>query len=351
MKDEEIKNGINELKKTTMTSLERSQIFENVLNNKNVEKEKPVKSPWIYSFGFFIQRNRVLSYSTLVLLFVVLGSGGFVSASQKSLPGMALYSLKVNLIEPAGSLLKLYPEEKAQYESNLATKRLVEAEVLARENKLDSTKETQINDLLTKHTVALNKAISLSEEDESGEKIYEIAINFQNEMNIHAEKLENTKNQGDIKKEKKTQQKIKKEIPVKSKEKIKEEAKEETPSQKIEQKKETSEVFKNSNLTIQPPTQLPSAGFQAGLTTDINMAPTTLSIPPIVNQEGITEIITEVKNEIKVEVIVEEEIKEEKYENEEMENFISQNARANAQIIKDALERKASKRYQRENKD
>jgi hypothetical protein len=311
--NKEIKKGIMEIRKITMTPEEKKRIFENVLSYQNYE-EKPVPSPW-FSFGFFIQRNRILSYGTMAVLFVVLGGGSFVFASEKSLPGNALYPFKVNFVEPIHSALLLYPEEKVEYESKLATERLVEAETLAKENKLDISKEKQINDLLTKHTVALNEAINKVEKKESREKVYRIAVNFQKEMDRHAQILDETTSKAETKVERKEEKEVK-----------------QVQTKNIEVKKEKQMISKNkagqiTSISILPP-QATSIGTSLEVKEDLKETP---------QENSSISIETPAENIVELAPIqITEEIKKES-------NSISKNARANAQKIKDILEKKYQK--------
>ena len=63
------------------------------------------------------------------------------------------------IIEPIEGAVSFTQKSKARHESNLAEKRLVEAEKLASEGKLDVNTENKINNLISKHTNALNRAI------------------------------------------------------------------------------------------------------------------------------------------------------------------------------------------------
>ena len=184
MKDKNIKIGISEIKGIVMTDAEKKRIYEGVLST--VNKPSPVKSPWSFStISFIFTRTRFAYYVIIPLVFVLSGSGA-VFASEKSLPNNLLYPLKVKVVEPIKGALKLNPKSKAKYESSLASKRLLEAEVLATENKLDLKKEEKLNRLLVKHTEALNDAleeVNTSEIDEDSESI---SNNFQIEMNDHA---------------------------------------------------------------------------------------------------------------------------------------------------------------------
>jgi len=190
MEDKKIQNGIKEIRKIKMTDAEKGRVLNNILNNHIVKTQNSVHSPWFtHSFMLKIHKNQLVYYMIIPLI-VVLTSTGVVFASEESLPDGILYPIKVNIVEPVIGVFNLSQESKAQYESSLATKRLVEAETLASQGKLDTVKEKKINNLLEKHTSALNNAISKIKQDNSSEQVDEIVTNFNARMNAHAKVLD-----------------------------------------------------------------------------------------------------------------------------------------------------------------
>jgi len=188
MKDQKIQNGINEIKNIKMTALEKKQILEYILNSPQ-KSNKLIPSPWMNIFTFTVKKNRLVYYMVIPLVVVLTGSGA-VFASGESLPDSMLYPIKVNIVEPMRGALKFSKESKANYESGLATKRMVEAEKLATEGKLDRVKEEQINILLQKHNKRLNEALDKIDQKESSEQVDEIVTDFQEKMNTHAKTLD-----------------------------------------------------------------------------------------------------------------------------------------------------------------
>jgi len=183
MKDEKLKIGIKEIKEIKMTALEKERILKSVIHSP-VSYEQPIKSPWtIFSLFSVIHKNRLVYYGFVFSLAVVLG-GGAVFASGNSLPGNVFYPLKVSIVEPIHSAFTFSPKKKAQYESNLATKRMIEAETLKSQGKLDKAKEERLSLLLEDHTKAFNKAIEGNDDDDDA------ITNFQAGLNAHARVLE-----------------------------------------------------------------------------------------------------------------------------------------------------------------
>lgn len=197
MQEEKLNSKLNigkeEIRKVVMTADEKNRIFENIMNSP-VRSSKSVRSP--YSFVSALYHNKAVYYA-VVSSFVVFVGGGVALASTGSLPGNILYPVKVNVVEPLHSALTFSTQARAEYESSLATERLVEAETLANEGKLDKSKEDKLNLLLANHTEALNKSLDKlrrSSEDEDADD--EIVTEFQARMNAHARMIGILSNNG-----------------------------------------------------------------------------------------------------------------------------------------------------------
>jgi hypothetical protein len=189
MKDNKLQNGINELRKISMTVDEKKYMLNNILSSTVQTKTKP-ENPWV-SFSLFlkIQNNRFVFYS-VIFLFILMASGGVAFASTSSLPDSILYPIKVGVVEPIIGTFKLSPEDKAQYESSLATERMVEAETLANKGKLNYKNEKKLNKLLITHTNAFNNTVDKISKTKSSKKLDEIVTNYNAEMNAHAQVLD-----------------------------------------------------------------------------------------------------------------------------------------------------------------
>jgi hypothetical protein len=88
---------------------------------------------------------------------------GVASAAEKSLPGEALYTIKVAIVEPLQGTLMVSAADKAQWENVLINRRLSEATTLAVQNKLaTSTQEYLAKEVATHVALAQQDAIALS---------------------------------------------------------------------------------------------------------------------------------------------------------------------------------------------
>ena len=190
MENKKIKSGINEIRQIKMTTKEKEEMLQSVLNDPLISKQS-VRSRWT-SYAFFVKLkkyNKAISYALIPLIFIFAG-GAVAFASQDSLPDSILYPIKTKVVEPISGAIKLTQEAKARHESKLAVERLKEAEVLANEGRLDKNKEDKLNDLLSAHTSSFTKALDKINETGSKKNVDEIVTNFKAEMNAHAKILD-----------------------------------------------------------------------------------------------------------------------------------------------------------------
>jgi hypothetical protein len=185
MKDKNIKIGIEEIKKITMTDSEKERIYRNILNH----TKAPVRSHWSFTFSLFTQNSRMV-YAFIIPLIIILSGTGAAFASTDSLPDSILYPIKVNVLEPIEGALNVSLKSKAKHESKLAEKRLAEAETLASMGKLDKTNEEKINKLLSKHTEDLSDVLGKAKSLNDDEEIDSITTDFRAQMNAHAKVLQ-----------------------------------------------------------------------------------------------------------------------------------------------------------------
>lgn len=190
MENEKIKNGIKEIKKIEMTYSEKRIVFDNLLSLIEAKKENKTNLNYgsIYSF-FFSSPGRRLVYYVLIPLTIILSGGGVAFASQDSLPGDFLYPVKTKIIEPVGAALSFTSEAKTKHESRLISRRLEEAETLAKKGKLDAEKEQKINKLLEKHTVSLGKSIEKVDKDNNKKDIKETIENLNKDINTKVKNI------------------------------------------------------------------------------------------------------------------------------------------------------------------
>ncbi len=165
MKNHSLDNLIKDLKKVTLTSEEKSGLFARL--NEYADIHEPVlvtkKSPY---FSYF-HLSRTLSYSfvsAFALLLVI--TGGAVTRSEKSLPGDALYQLKVSVAEPLKVAFSPNPEARELIQVQNIEERLNEAEILAVQGKLAATTSMEIQKSIQDSVLAFDGKLSQKNQDD-----------------------------------------------------------------------------------------------------------------------------------------------------------------------------------------
>lgn len=172
MKNKELKRQLKNLHKSPVSESSLSLIKSNLkgyMNFYTSKKESFVenKSKTISDFRF-----PTLKVATvMVIIALVLGSGRAVYASLDSLPGDALYPIKI-MAEDLGKIVIFDQEKKAEYEIKLAEKRIAEINTILNKEKYEEKNIKTAEKLLEKHLqkaneLSKNKTIDFKEKIES----------------------------------------------------------------------------------------------------------------------------------------------------------------------------------------
>lgn len=98
-----------------------------------------VRSPYVRRV------TRALPALGVSLLAISLTGAGISYASDAALPGDPLYPIKISLVEPAVAAFKNTPEEKEDWHTAVAERRLTEATALAASDRLDEEKRKMLD--------------------------------------------------------------------------------------------------------------------------------------------------------------------------------------------------------------
>lgn len=192
MSDPRFDKGIRDLRKLSMTASERTRIFKAAVATVSAPSSGRVESPWnSLPFSRWVGRFPAIAIAGLALL-VGVGTG-LVSASAGALPGDALYTIKVGVVEPVRGAFAQAPVGQAKLHAALAVRRLTEAEILALNGSLDLRREEQVTTLLDKHARAAAAALDEvrnGDEPDAADRADSIAIAFQADLGAHAQILE-----------------------------------------------------------------------------------------------------------------------------------------------------------------
>ncbi len=135
----------------------------------------------------------------VIIILVVLGlSGGTFVAAEQSLPGDALYPVKVR-VEEARALLSVQPREDAVWAVERAGRRLQEAEQLATSGKLEAELQSILEQNFKAHAERVAEKIEKLEEKGEAQTAVDIASQFEVSLLAHKAILERIENREDVK--------------------------------------------------------------------------------------------------------------------------------------------------------
>jgi hypothetical protein len=118
---------------------------------------KAAPSPFI-----FFASHRFLTALAALVLVVLAGGSTAVYAAQGALPGQPLYALKTKVLEPVEVALAPTSAAKARVETQIATRRVAEAQTLAAQGKLDATTTQELAASFNEYA---SQALALAGED------------------------------------------------------------------------------------------------------------------------------------------------------------------------------------------
>jgi hypothetical protein len=165
--EQKIVDFLDALRHVTLSKTEAQDMRERLAAYSDMHNaiSAPIRSPF---FSYFSQTRSVFSRASFsrpliaigMVLVILVGTTGVSYAAENSLPGQPLYAVKVSVVEPIQGALITQPVAKAQWQAELANRRLNEASTLAAQNNLGtSTQEYLAN--------AANEHIALAQADAS----------------------------------------------------------------------------------------------------------------------------------------------------------------------------------------
>lgn len=185
---------IKSLKSIRLTDDEKLRIRRNLLASmENSAVRQDGKARHIERLGAFLTLifRRKYMFAALFLVIAVALSGGVSYAAQNSLPGDALYGVKIQVNEKVRTAFAFSDEAKAKVETSLATERLEEAEELAVEGRLDSETSARIAENFAAHAERVQARIADFESRGNLETAADLGSNFEVSLRAHAKILVN----------------------------------------------------------------------------------------------------------------------------------------------------------------
>lgn len=183
MKKKWLNKFIKEGREVTLTSREKRAMISSIL------KPDGVLSPYFFFHSFIALRQKQIA-AFVVIIAIVLTSGGTSYAAENALPGDTLYSIKVNVNEEIENFVALTPTAKAKVSVKHTSKRLAEAEQLSKSGKLTAETQAVIETSIKKHTDSIKVSIvALASEENATSSVQEVVSDFKNSIEVHEANL------------------------------------------------------------------------------------------------------------------------------------------------------------------
>ena len=133
----ELKLESKSIKLTTEEAKEMHSYVADFVNLHTEEVSKNIRSP------YFTKSSLVMAFSSFAIVALIFVGTTFAASS--SLPGDALYPIKVNINEQVKGLFITGDAKNAAWHEELISQRLTEAETLASQGKLDEKAQAQLS--------------------------------------------------------------------------------------------------------------------------------------------------------------------------------------------------------------
>jgi len=161
--------------------------------------EHPARAPlsirildWTESM-FRIKTNTQYSrgrFAGIAAVLVLFASVGTSYAAQGSLPGDALYAVKVNVNEKVASVMAITPVARAQFDAGLAERRLEEVEILAAAHRLTPEMSVELHARINEATASFaHSLIAIAESDANSTAVEDAQSDLEATFAAHANVL------------------------------------------------------------------------------------------------------------------------------------------------------------------
>jgi hypothetical protein len=147
---------------------------------------KPILSPLVsrVSVSYF---SKAISFALIVL---IAGGSTISYASEDTLPGDTLYTVKVNVKEPLEEKLAFSPQAKLEVKTKQVEKRLTEAQTLLQNNDISPEKHKEVESRVEKQVEEISQTITELQEKGDVETILSTTSKLQPVLKAHQEALQ-----------------------------------------------------------------------------------------------------------------------------------------------------------------
>lgn len=146
------------------------------------EVPQSIKSKFTWNIFVYASKQTV---AASVVGAVLLASFGTAFAADDSLPGEALYNVKINITENVQSFVTVGNSAQANLAVTLAKKRLEEAESLSAKGQLNAETQTIIEDNFKKHTQTIKEKVIELKKENNEDAVEDVVTNLASGINAH----------------------------------------------------------------------------------------------------------------------------------------------------------------------
>lgn len=198
MNNDELKKRIEEFRKRGLSANEKASMLSEITNIK-----APVKSPYStrlrWETLFSYSRSTRLTYVLAAFIIFFMTGGSLIYASEKAIPGDALYPVKVAVAEPLRDVVVRKPEKRAAWEAEKAERRLKEAEALAERHELDGPAREKLERKFEEHSDRFSAEVAgLSSSSSTEQKAKDAKREFKSKLSDHEKKLSDIRERKDV---------------------------------------------------------------------------------------------------------------------------------------------------------
>lgn len=184
MNDTNFNNFIRKLKSVALTERERGSMRERLLAYTEMHPmPEPAAVPSPFWGSFMLTRA---GSAVAVVLALTVTSSSIIFASEESVPGDALYNLKVSVTEEAIDRLAVTEEAKAKWRAERAERRLSEAVQLAAEDRLESNVSAYLAHEFDEHADAASAIAAKLEQEGDHDAALEIETELESRLDAHS---------------------------------------------------------------------------------------------------------------------------------------------------------------------
>ena len=135
-----------------------------------------------------LTRTNIFTRMPIAILIAMLMGGGVSFAAADTVPGDALYPVKIHVNENVESAVTIGDVAKATFQAELAVRRLKEAEQLESEHKLDAETKAELKSNFDEHTQDVEARLKLVEKDNQHDAD-DISSKFETSLHGHVNAL------------------------------------------------------------------------------------------------------------------------------------------------------------------